>query len=143
MTLVLPMFSMVLLTFIIGTIGLTVRIKSVKSGAVRARAFKLMDEPNWPEAVRKTTRSLNNQFEVPMLFYVACTLLLVNGAITTIMVSIAWLFVIARIVHAYIHITYNHILHRMIAYWVSCMSVLGLWVIVVISYTHKWMLLNT
>lgn len=134
MMLVLPMFAMVLLTFVIGSIALVVRMRSVKSGQVRARSFKLMDAASWPDAVQKTTRNLNNQFEVPVLFYLACTLLLVEGSAPVWSAILAWLFVLARAVHSWIHLTYNHVLHRMLAFWVSCMLVLALWVSVLVVF---------
>jgi len=67
-----PMFLMILLTFIVGLIAFFTRVKSVKSKSVDPKAYKLMDSDNYPENVIKTTRNFNNQFEVPLLFYVGC-----------------------------------------------------------------------
>ncbi|WP_368389605.1 MAPEG family protein [Thalassotalea sp. 1_MG-2023] len=47
----------------------------------------------------------------------------------------AWLFVILRIVHAFIHLTYNHIIHRMLTFWAAFICVMVLWVNLLIQQT--------
>ena len=126
------MLMMVVLTFIIGFIALRVRFASVKKGDVSARYYKLMQGDKIPEIVTKTSRCFNNQFEVPVLFYVACTLYVSLGIESLVGVIFAWLFVIFRSIHAYIHLTYNHVLHRMSVFCLACTSVIILWVNLVV-----------
>jgi hypothetical protein len=126
--LIYPMFSMVLLTFIIGFIAVKTRFSSVKNGSVSAKYYRLMQGEEVPEIVTKTTRCFNNQFEIPMLFYVVCTLYLSLGIESFVAVIFAWLFVALRSVHAYIHLTYNHIIHRMSVFWSAFLTVIALWV---------------
>lgn len=123
-----PMAAMVLLTLIIGLMAVTVRIASVRSGAVKARYYKLMQGQEVPEAVIKTGRNFNNQFEVPTLFYLACTLHLIVGAVTPLALGLAWAFVVLRVIHSWIHIGYNHVLHRLAAFFAGFACVLALWV---------------
>ncbi len=122
------MFLMVLLTFIVGFIAIKVRFSNVKKGNVSAKYFKLMDGKNIPEIVTKTTRNFNNQFEIPTLFYVVCTLYISFGVESFIAVIFAWLFVGSRFIHSYIHLTYNHIIHRMLTFWAGFICVMVLWV---------------
>ena len=119
---------MVVLTFIIGGIAVKTRFASVTSGAVGLRYYKLMQGDNAPEFVIKTTRCYNNQFEVPVLFYVVCTLYVSLGIESVVGVAFAWAFVLLRVVHAYIHLSYNRVVHRMVVYWAALMCVLVLWV---------------
>ncbi|MFL0800253.1 MAG: MAPEG family protein [Agarilytica sp.] len=128
-----PMFVMVVLTIGIGLVAFVVRVKSVKSGEVRARAYKLMGSEEYPESVVKTTRCLNNQFEVPVLFYVGCLSYLSLDVTSISGIVFAWAFVGIRIVHATILMTYNHLLHRLLAFWFSVLMVLGLWVSLMIK----------
>ncbi|WP_426357307.1 MAPEG family protein [Pseudocolwellia sp. HL-MZ19] len=123
-----PVFLMVLLTFVVGFITVKVRFASVKKGDVSAKYFKLMDGENVPKIVTKTSRNFNNQFEVPVLFYVVCCLFISLQIESEIAVIFAWLFVVSRIVHSYIHLTYNYIIHRMLSFWAGLMFVLGLWI---------------
>ena len=122
-----PMFLMVLLTFIVGLITMRCRLASVKSGAVRPRYFKLMEGQEVPELFTKTTQCFNNMFEVPLLFYVGCLLYISLGVESLIGLVLAWLFVLMRYIQAYVHLTYNHIIHRMLSFWFGFLSAMGLW----------------
>jgi hypothetical protein len=126
------MAAMVMLTFIVGVIAVKTRFGSVKRGDVSPRYFKLMQGDNIPEAVTKTTRCFNNQFEVPVLFYAGCTLSVSLGAENALGIVLAWTFVGLRCIHAYIHLTYNHIMHRIVAFWLAFMSAVAFWVNLVV-----------
>lgn len=127
-----PMFAMVILTFIIGVITLKTRFASVKNGDVKAGYYRLMDGQDVPNYVTQTTRAFNNQFEVPVLFYVVCTLYISMGIENPYAVYAAWAFVFFRIAHAVIHLTYNHVLHRLTAYWLAIVCVFALWLLLVL-----------
>ena len=66
-----------------------------------------------------TNNALMNLFEVPVLFYVLCVVLLVTGTTDQIFMSFAWLYVSLRAVQAAVHVTYNDVLHRGLAYLTS------------------------
>ena len=80
------------------------------------------------ERVAKTTRNLSNQFEMPILFYVGCTLYLVFGIDSIIGLVFAWLFVASRYVHAYIHIGSNSVMPRMRTYAFGGICIMALWI---------------
>jgi hypothetical protein len=126
------MFTMVMLTLILGCITVKARFESVKNGSVNAKYYKLMQGDNIPDLVTKTTRCFNNQFEIPVIFYVACTLYISLGIESLVGIVFAWAFVVLRSVHAYIHLTYNHIIHRMSVFWAAFISVIALWVNLII-----------
>jgi hypothetical protein len=122
------MFLMVLLTFIVACIAVKARFASLKNKTVRVKFYSLMNGQEVPDIITKTTRNFNNQFEVPVLFYVVCSLYIFWGVNSYFALIIAWLFVALRIVHSCIHLTYNHVLHRMLTFWFSLLCVMGLWV---------------
>ncbi|WP_416207162.1 MAPEG family protein [Oceanobacter antarcticus] len=126
------MFAMVLLVFFIGIVEIKARISAVKSKEISPKYFRLMQGYEAPEAITRSTRCFNNQFEIPLLFYVACTLYLALNIESKLGLITAWLFVGFRYIHAYIHLTYNHILHRMYTFWFAFISVMVLWVNLVI-----------
>ncbi len=123
-----PMFSMVILTLAVGFLTVKYRIASVKTGDISAKYFRLMDGQDVPDIIKKTTRNFNNQFEIPTLFYVVCTLYISLGIESFLALVCAWLFAILRIVHSYIHITYNHVMHRMLTFFAAFICVIILWV---------------
>lgn len=125
------MFALVLLTFVIAAFALKARFASVKLRQVGIGYFRLMQaevSKPVPERVIVTTRCYNNMFEVPVLFYTAGTASLALDQVTTFSLVLAWAFVLSRCVHAWIHLTYNNVLHRMNAFWVGKVLVLALWI---------------
>jgi hypothetical protein len=127
-----PMFFMVLLTFIVGLITMKYRIANVRSGAVSPKYFKLMEGQEVPEIITKTSRCFNNMFEVPVLFYAGSILYISLGADSQVGLACAWTFVVMRYMQAYVHLTSNNIIHRMVSFWIAFFSVMGLWINLVI-----------
>lgn len=125
---IIPMFLMVLLTFIVGVVAMLTRFVSLRSGHLRIGYFKLMDGHDIPARVILTNRCFNNMFEVPVLFYAACILSIILGAESLLTLTVAWLFVALRYVQALVHLTCNHLLFRMSTFWISFICALMLWI---------------
>lgn len=123
-----PMFMMVLLTFITGLITLKYRYSLVKNGVLDQKYFQLMKEQEVPEFFTKSKQCFSNMFEVPVIFYAGCILYISLGVDSYIGLVFAWFFVFMRYIQAYVHLTYNWVLHRMLSFWFSFLSVVGLWV---------------
>ena len=124
-----PIFAMVTLTFIIGIVTIKVRLASIRQGKVSIKYYRVMTEETAtvPVDVLKTSRCFSNQFEMPTLFYVVAILYIqfdINGIFPLIF---AWLFILFRSAQSYIHLTYNNVLHRASAFWLSCICLLILW----------------
>jgi hypothetical protein len=94
-------------------LGVT-RIPLILSGKVAIRDIAL-DKDAWPERARQASNGFDNQFQLPVLFYVACMVAIGFGA-TLLEVVLAVLFVVSRYLHAYIHVTTNHVVSRFSAY---------------------------
>lgn len=126
-----PIFAMVLLTFIVAIVAIRARVASVRLRQVKLGYFRLMQadvSQQLPERVVVTTRCFNNLFEVPVLFYVVCVTSLALGHVSAFTHIIAWAFVISRYLHTWIHLTYNHVFHRMFAFWTGLILVMALWI---------------
>ena len=109
------------LLFVLGAI----RVPMVASGKMPVARVALSREP-WREAEKKVSNAFDNQFQLPLLFYVACGLLLYFGA-GWIEAGLAWLFVLSRIVHALIFATRNRVYRRFFAYTVGYAVLIILW----------------
>ena len=123
-----PMFLMVILTFIVGVIASITRFTYLRNGQVGIGYFRLMEGQDIPEKVTITTRCFNNMFEVPVLFYVVCVLSISLGVEGVPALVLAWLFVGSRYLQAFIHLTRNRLLPRMLSFWMSLICVLLLWI---------------
>ena len=127
------MVAMVLLTFGVGLVAAWARFVGVRSGEVKYKYFKLMQGQEVPDRVTVTTRCFNNMFEVPVLFYVACALYISLGFEGLPGLVFAWLFVALRYAQAFVHLTTNHFVHRMLAFWASFICALMLWMNLVLQ----------
>ncbi|TXH76839.1 MAPEG family protein [Thiobacillus sp.] len=80
--------------------------------------------------ILKNTQALDNftnLFEFPVLFYVLCLAMVATGMGTVVHVAAAWVFVGLRVVHSLIHITYNRVLHRFVAWMLSAAWLFAMW----------------
>lgn len=102
-----------------------VRVPMVINGQVKVRNIAT-DRSGWPEPERKVSNAVDNQFQLPVLFHVACLVAIAFGA-TPIEVALALAFVVSRYVHAFIHITSNHVMQRFWAYTAGLALLCGLW----------------
>ena len=128
-----PMFAMFVLTCLIGLLAVAVRINSVRNGSVRPRFYQLMQGQDVPDMVTRSTRCFNNQFEVPILFYIVSTLHVTMDTASILAITLAWCFVLMRILQTVIHLTYNNIIHRMLCFWAGFLVVLAMWVLLLVE----------
>ena len=128
-----PMFFMVMLTFVIVLFTLRIRLASVRIGEVSLGYYSMVRSEEIPDLVIKTSRNVANLFEVPVLFYAAGVLYVALEMSDSVPVTLAWLFVIARLIHTGIHLSYNNVMHRKIVFGVGNLSVLGMWISIVSS----------
>ena len=133
MNILYPLFGMVILTICIAPLVLYARVKQVNAGTLKIEFFELYSGTGAPPDVTKTTRCLANLFEMPTLFYVACLTALLLEHNSVWLIYLAWGFVIIRSIHAFIHLTYNKVFHRLSAFMLSNFLVIAMWVIIIIQ----------
>lgn len=102
-----PVIAQVLLTYLVYLTVSARRIAAVRAGTAKASDFKVPSIE--PEPSATAARSLSNQFELPVLFFAACLSLFVTGGAGLAAIVAAWAFVLARVVHAYVHLTSNRV----------------------------------
>jgi hypothetical protein len=66
---------------------------------------------------------------MPVLFYVLVVLAIFTRKADLLFVIMSWIFVVLRIVHAYIHTTSNHVGHRFYAFLAASVVLLLMWII--------------
>ena len=132
LSLIYPMAALFTLTYFIMYLMLAVRVRAVRTHKVSPRYFKLNrgDEP--PEHVTAISQNYGNLLELPVLFYTVCILAIILNQSAEYFVYHAWAFVGLRVIHSYIHVTYNHILHRLAAFALSGFVLISMWVKVVL-----------
>ncbi len=122
-----PMFAMVLLTFAVLIKLFRARVRAVREGLVPVTYFRLYQGQAEPEFAAKPARHFANLFETPVLFYVVCLAAMITHFTGMAMQVLAWAYVGARLVHAFVHLGANRIGKRARAYFVSWLILLGMW----------------
>lgn len=124
----LPLFVEVALTFALMTwMGLS-RVGALKRGEAKL-ADTALGQPNWPVKVQQIVNCYANQFQLPVLFYVLTVLAIITHHADYLFLLLAWAFVIARLVHAYIHTGSNYVRHRFNAFLIGALILLAMWII--------------
>jgi hypothetical protein len=126
-----PLFVLVLMTFVLGFWFPMRTVPLLRRGEVRPQDIDLR-QPNWPRPVMQINNSYSSQFEQPVLFYVLTVLAIISKQADLLFVMMAWIFVLARLAHAYIHVTSNDINVRGPIFGVAAAVLALMWLIFII-----------
>ena len=106
------------------------RVGAIKTGQAKPADFRV---PNVePEPSATAIRSLTNQFELPVLFYVCCIIMVMLGAVSTAAMVLAWIFALSRIAHAFVHVTSNRLRFRRPLFVVGFVASAAMWILLAI-----------
>jgi hypothetical protein len=128
----LPLFVEVILTFALMLRMVVLRDSDFRAGTVQPQDIALR-EPKWPKRTTQAANSFANQFELPVLFYVLTILEWVTRHAGVIFVAMAWIFVIFRLLQAYVHITSNIVRLRGAFYAVGAVVLMVMWAVYIIE----------
>jgi hypothetical protein len=127
----LPLFVQVVLTFVLWCWMAYYRTTLIRSRQVKSRDIALR-EPNWPPHVLKVANAAHNQIEIPILFYVLTILAIITHQADLLFVVLAWIFVLSRIGHAYIHVTSNSVSVRGPVFGIGLVVLIVMWIIFIV-----------
>lgn len=129
-----PILAHMLLTILLYFLLAARKSKAVKAGVDRSKTA--LDINAWPDNVIKVSNNIDNQFQLPILFYALFLILFSLNAVNTVVLVLAWVFVLSRYFHTYIHINSNYVPKRMVSFVIGAMILLSM-----IIYT-AWTLAN-
>jgi hypothetical protein len=122
-----PLLAQVALTALIWATLLTARLVSMLRNGVG------MEELKGEEGYRKLadtdaiSDNFENQFEVPILFYLVLVLLMISGKNDSGIVTASWIFVGTRVAHALVHCTFNSVYVRFATFFAGCVTLAWMW----------------
>lgn len=113
-----PMVAMMVLTGIVWLFMYTRRLGYMTNHGIDAQTVNTPQKMTqaMPEGVEFASNNLKNLFELPVLFYAVCLVLIQLGWATNLDVTAAWVFVGLRAVHSAVHCTVNIVMVRFVAY---------------------------
>ena len=127
--LLLPLLAQVALTFIVMLIMYRKRVDEMKLKRIHPQRIRTRSKS---KALLTDSASaadnFSNLFELPILFYTAILLTLILMVQDSILVILAWAFVISRYLHSFVHVSYNRVMHRFSVFVFSSFVLLAYWV---------------
>jgi hypothetical protein len=123
-----PLFVEVILTLGLLTATAFARRNDLVSKQVHPRDIAL-GQLAWPPRTQQLGNAFNNQLQLPVLFYVLTILAIMTKDADTLFVVMAWIFVLSRVAHAYVHITGNNVFRRGGIYGVGGITLILMWII--------------
>jgi hypothetical protein len=124
----LPVFALALWTAVILFLLPITRARAGFRREIRVDDFQYGESARVPPRVSLPNRNLMNLLEMPVLFYVVCLMLYVTGGASSFAVELGWAYVVLRIVHSLIHLSYNRVVHRLTVFALSNGVLFVMWV---------------
>ncbi|EQA34930.1 MAPEG family protein [Leptospira inadai serovar Lyme str. 10] len=129
-----PVGALGFLTFFVLLLIPIRRFKAAILGKVTAKDFKYGESKRVPSWVSIPNRNYMNLLEAPMLFYVICTILYVANSVNLTNLVLAWAYVILRILHSLVHLTFNHLFCRLGLFTASTIILASMWVLFFLTF---------
>lgn len=137
-SLLIPMAVMV---FYIGGVGIYaffVRKRAVTNKEVSFKYFRTYDgSEKPPEYLVRLGRHYDNLMQAPMFFLMTSTICLIIGLNSLFVVLLAWLYVLSRMAHTWIHLGSNHILKRAGFFAFGWVLIWSLWILIIVHHFNN------
>lgn len=120
-----PMLAHVVLVYI-AFLMLRVRRTAAARGGTSWEVFRTRGRE--PELSATANANISSQFELPVLFHVCCLVLLATAGVNYLTLVLAWLFILTRYVHAFVHMTSNDMRLRFPAFALGMLILGVMWI---------------
>src|SRR5258706_8865422 len=127
MSILFPIVALATLTFAVLLLIPLRRFRAGMAGQVVLDDFRYGESARVPPEVSIPNRNMMNLLELPVLFYVACLTYFVHGHVDGAALALAWAYVGLRVAHSAIHLSYNRVRDRLIAFAASNVVLIMLW----------------
>ena len=109
----LPMFYMMLLTLVVFSLSLSLRLKEIyldKKVSGEEHRHPPFDQGS--NLLKNAQRNLSNLFEFPVFFYAICICIYITDSTDELFVTLAYWFFYFRIIHSIYHIFFNQLIYN-------------------------------
>jgi len=124
---ILPVIALVLLTAVVWIRLYVERIRELRQRRIDPQALATSASAGPTMQRVQASDNFKNLFEVPVLFYALCAVLVSAQQVSAFFVIGAWVYVALRYAHSFIHLTYNRVMHRFAVYVLSTVILFVLW----------------
>ncbi len=123
-----PMAALVLLTFIVTFRMGQLRVRYIKQRKVTLKEARVSATAPYPVDAINAAAHFHNLLQTPVLLYTVCLAALSLNLVDNILIILAWAYVAVRIAHAWVHMTYNNVIHRFYAFVAGLTLLAAMWV---------------
>ena len=103
------------------------RFRAGFKGEVSPGDFRFGESARVPPHVSIPNRNYMNLLELPVLFYAGCVVAYITHHVDHVLVLLAWVYVGLRVAHSLVHLSYNHVIHRLVLFAISNFVLVGFW----------------
>jgi hypothetical protein len=125
--LVFPMAFYAFYMFALAVYMFRSRVRALKSGEVSFKYFRTYSSESPTDRLLVIGRHYDNQFQVPILFFITCLAHFCVNQTNILTVILAWFFVGSRLIHSYIHLGENRIQKRAAAFCLGWLVLMAMW----------------
>lgn len=129
-----PVMALALWTLLVLMLVPIRRLKAIFSGELSPKDFKLGESDRVSDYVSLPNKNIINLTQMPILFYVVCILAFITQQAGTWFLALAWAYVVTRVLHSIVHITYNNVLHRFLVFACSNFLLVALWIMLLLAF---------
>jgi hypothetical protein len=132
-----PVLALAFWTMLVLGLVPLARVRAVQRRDCNVGDFRYGESARVPANVSLPNRNYMNLLELPVLFYVVCIVAFAAGAVSALSVWLAWAFVVGRVIHSIIHLSYNNVMHRLTAFAICNFLLLALLVVTALHLGQK------
>jgi hypothetical protein len=128
-----PAVAMVALTIVVWVRMYRMRIAQMKRERIHPQAVATSAQAAAKLTDCRAADNFRNLFELPVLFYLALGVAAHTAQVTVWTLALAWTFVALRVLHSFIHCTYNKVYHRFYVYVFGGFVLWVLWAVLAVG----------
>jgi len=130
-----PLLAQVFITFLLMFGMVVTRRRAVLDKQVDPKDLALRGTNPWPRQAAQFGDAYQNSLELPVVFYALVIVAFVTKEADVVFVVLSWIFVLCRIVQAYVHTTSNIRKYRSLAFrgGAAVLFIMLIWLTVHIS----------
>ncbi|MEM1080591.1 MAG: MAPEG family protein [Pseudomonadota bacterium] len=123
----LPVAAMVFLVFLVFFATIISRVTQMNRDRIHPQQVNTRAEMAARVKDSRASDHLANLFEAPVLFYLACIVIVLLDTIDTAYLWLAWLFVAFRYLQALVHLTFNNVRTRAAVFGLGVATGIVIW----------------
>ena len=122
-----PMLALVLVTMAVGIVMYRRRVAEMRAKRIPPQAVATATQMAARLSDTCAADNFRNLFETPVLFYAAVLTIYAAELTSPLYVTLAWVYVVLRLVHSAIHCTYNKVMHRLSVFMAAFLALSLIW----------------